>query len=63
MKRIYLYHVILIINWSGQVSWMMGIGMIEPGWDISLEPRSQAPTKSSDSHEIFAAIHAVLARI
>ena len=63
MKRIYLYHVFLIINWSGQVSWMMGIGMIEPGWDISWEPRSQAPTKSSDSHEIFAAIHVVLARI
>ena len=33
------------------------------GWDISREPGSQAPTKSSDSHEIFAAIHAVLARI
>ena len=34
-----------------------------PGWDISREPGSQAPTKSSDSHEIFAAIHAVLAQI
>ena len=40
-----------------------GIGMLDAGWDISREPGSQAPTKSSDSHEIFAEIHAVLKRI
>ena len=34
-----------------------------PGWDISREPGSQAPTKSLDSHKIFAANHAVLVRI
>ena len=35
----------------------------QPGWNISREPGSQAPTKSSDSHEILAAIHAILAQI
>ena len=34
-----------------------------PGWDIHREPGSQVPTKSSDSHEIFAAFHDVLAQI
>ena len=36
---------------------------LEPGWDIPGEPRSQAPTKSSGSHKIFAAIHAVKVQI
>ena len=35
----------------------------EAGWDISREPGSQAPTKSSDSHEILSAFHVVLAQI
>ena len=39
------------------------IGGGRPGWDIPQEPRSQAPTESSDSHKIFAAIHAVLPQI
>ena len=30
------------------------------GWDIPGEPGSQVPMKSSDSHKIFAIIHAVL---
>jgi len=34
-----------------------------PGWDISGEPGSQVPTKSSVSHESFAAIHAAMSRI
>ena len=34
-----------------------------PGWDISREPGSQAPTKSSDSHEILSVFHVVLAQI
>ena len=34
-----------------------------PGGDIPGEPGIQVPTKSSGSHEIFAATHAVLARI
>ena len=32
-------------------------------WDIAQEPGSQAPMKSSGSHEMFVVIHAVLARI
>ena len=36
---------------------------LEAGWDISREPGSQAPMKSSDSHEIVSAFHAVLVQI
>ena len=36
---------------------------LQPGWDIHREPGNRVPTKSSESHEIFAAFHAVLAQI
>ena len=44
---------LVVGGWSGVVA----------GWDIHREPGSQVPTKSSDSHKIFAAFHAVLAQI
>ena len=33
------------------------------GWEIPREPGSQAPTKSSGSHEMLAEIHAFLSQI
>ena len=50
--KFYMREVVAVSEWACQ-----------SGWDISREPGSQNPTKSSDSHEIFAAIHAVLAQI
>ena len=40
-----------------------GLWSSTAGFDISRESGSQAPIKSSGSHEMFVVIHAVLARI
>ena len=37
-------------------------GWSESGWDIPREPGSQAPTKSSGSHEMLAEIYAPLSQ-
>ena len=37
----------------------MGHPVDRPGWDIPREPGSQAPTKSSGSHEMLAEIYAL----
>ena len=42
---------------------LLGHTLVLLGWDIPGEQGSQDPTKSSDSHEIFAAFHTVLAQI
>ena len=48
---------------EGTLPQLLAEGLTPPGWDISREPGNQVPTKSSDSHEVFAAFHAVLAQI
>ena len=66
----YLYRFLSDKHWnfcheepSRNCTKLMQLWQFSPVRDISREPWSQAPTKSSDSHEIFVVIHAVLVRI